>query len=67
MIAECEDAIEMFTAIDVDLEEHMRPQRERHGITSEWIEGHLAVAIAAAEARGSSDGNGPSPTVGPGS
>ncbi len=67
MIAECEDAIEIFTAIDADLEEHMRPQRERHGITSEWIEGHLAAAIVAAEARASPDGDDLSPTAGPGS
>lgn len=50
MIAECEGAIEMFSAIDTDLEEHMRPQREQHGITNEWIEGHLAAALAAASA-----------------
>jgi hypothetical protein len=67
MIAECEDAIEMFTAIDADLEEHMRPQRERRGITSEWIEGHLAAAIVAAEARASPDGGDLSPTAEPGS
>lgn len=48
MIAECEDAIEMFSEIDADLDEHMRPLRERHGITSEWIEGHLAAALATA-------------------
>ena len=50
MIAECEDAIELFSAIDADLEEHIRPQRERHGITSEWIERHLAAALATASA-----------------
>jgi hypothetical protein len=50
MIAECEVAIELFSAIDADLEEHMRPQREKYGITSEWIEEHVAVAIAAADA-----------------
>jgi hypothetical protein len=54
MIAECEDAIKMFSAIDANLEEHIRPQRERHGITNEWIEGHLAAAMArASEAAGS--------------
>jgi hypothetical protein len=51
MIAECEDAIEMFSTIDADLEERIRPQRERHGITSEWIERHLAAALTAASAR----------------
>lgn len=51
MIAECEEAIELFVSVDADLEELMRPQRERHGITAEWVEGHLADAIAAAEAR----------------
>lgn len=50
MIAECEDAIEIFSAIDADLEEYIRPQRERHGITSDWIERHLAAALAAANA-----------------
>lgn len=63
MIAECEDAIEMFMAIDADLEEYMRPQRERYGSTSEWIEGHLAAAIASAEASGSSVGDGHPPTM----
>ncbi|WAC27504.1 hypothetical protein [Ancylobacter sp. SL191] len=48
MIAECEDAIKMFSAIDANLEEHIRPQRERHGITNEWIERHLAAAMASA-------------------
>ena len=52
MIAECEAAIEQFTSIDADLEAFMRPQRERHGITTEWVEGHLAAAVAAAEAKG---------------
>ncbi|WP_341988716.1 hypothetical protein [Azorhizobium sp. AG788] len=48
MTAECEDAIEMFSTIDADLEEHMRPQRERYGITNEWIEMHLAATLATA-------------------
>lgn len=51
MIAECEDAIERFTNIDAELEAFMRPQRERHGITAQWIEDHLAAAIEAAEAK----------------
>lgn len=50
MIAKCEQAIEMLSATDVDLEKQMRPQRERHGITDEWIERHLAAALAAASA-----------------
>lgn len=52
MIAECEETIERFAAIDEDLETFMRPQRERYGITKEWVQGHLSVAIAAAEAQG---------------
>jgi len=52
MIAECEEMIELFTAIDADLEATMVPQRERHGITTEWVESHLAAALAAAEAKG---------------
>lgn len=52
MIVECEGAVELFSAIDRDLEEHMRPRREKHGITSEWIEGHLQAAIAKASDRG---------------
>lgn len=52
MIAECEEAIERFIMIDADLEAFMRPERELHGITTEWVEGHLAAAIAAAEAKG---------------
>jgi len=51
MIAECEEAIEQFTAIDAELEEFMRPQRDRHGITMEWVESHLQAAIFAAEAK----------------
>lgn len=51
MIAECEDIIERFSAIDIDLEAFMRPECERYGITSEWVEGHLSAAIAAAEAK----------------
>ena len=50
MIAECEDAIETFTKTDADLEHFIRPQRERHGITSDWVEGHLAEAMARANA-----------------
>jgi hypothetical protein len=50
MITECEQVIEMLSAIDADLEEHIRPQRERHGITNEWIERHLAAALATASA-----------------
>lgn len=50
MIAECEDIIERFAAIDAELEAVMRPARERHGITAEWIETNMAAAIAAAEA-----------------
>jgi hypothetical protein len=52
MIAECEGAIEMFSAIDADLVEHMRPQHERHGISNEWIERHIAAALATASAHG---------------
>lgn len=47
MIGECEDAIVLFSRIDADLEEHMRPQRERFGITNEWIERHLAASLTA--------------------
>ena len=49
---ECEEAIERFSTIDAGLEAFMRPQRERHGITTDWVEGHLAAAIAAAKAKG---------------
>jgi hypothetical protein len=30
----------------------MALQRERHGITKEWVESHLAAALAAANAKG---------------
>lgn len=50
MIAECEEAIEIFSTIDADLEEHMRPQRERHGIRSEWIQRQVAAAFETASA-----------------
>lgn len=50
MIAECEAIIERLSVIDTELEALMQPLRERYGITAEWIEGHMAAAIAAAEA-----------------
>ena len=49
MIVECEGVIEKFAAIDAELDAFMCPLRERYGITAEWIEGHLAAAVAAAE------------------
>jgi hypothetical protein len=52
MIAACEGIIERFAEIDAELETVMQPLRERHGITAEWIETHMAAALAAAEARG---------------
>lgn len=52
MIVECEDAIRLFDGVDVDLEAFMAPQRERYGITEEWIEGHLEAAVESAEAKG---------------
>jgi hypothetical protein len=52
MIAECEEVIERFIGIDADLEGFMRPQRERYGITAEWLDSHVAATIAAAEAKG---------------
>lgn len=48
MIGECEDAIELFSRIDADLEELMRPQRERFGITNDWVDELLAAALDAA-------------------
>jgi len=51
MIAECEGAIERFGALDAELEEAMRPQRERHGITAEWVERHLNAALEHAMAK----------------
>lgn len=48
MIAECEDAVELFTGIDRELEAMMAPQRERHGITAEWIAACMAEAQAKA-------------------
>jgi hypothetical protein len=51
MIAECEEIIERFSSVDVDLETFVRPECERYGITSEWIEGQLSAAIAAAEVK----------------
>ena len=52
MISVCEDIIERFAAIDAELESVMQPLRERHGITAEWIETHMAAAFAAAEQSG---------------
>lgn len=57
MIAECEQSIEMLSKIDADLEEHIRPQRERHGITNEWVERHLAAALAKASAHDAANSN----------
>lgn len=52
MIAECENAIEQFSATDAELEAFMRPQRKRYGITQDWVEAHVAAAISAAERKG---------------
>ncbi|MCQ0989014.1 hypothetical protein [Jiella marina] len=51
MIVECEDAIERFSAIDTELEEAMRPQREKYGITEEWVDRQLAAALEHARAK----------------
>lgn len=51
MIAECEEAIESFGALDAELEELTRPRREQHGITAEWLDRLLAVALEHAELR----------------
>lgn len=50
MIAECEAIIERFAEIDAELETVMQPLRERYGITAEWVEGHMAAAVAKAQA-----------------
>lgn len=44
MISECEAAIQLFSAVDAELEEYMRPAREQYGITNEWIELQAAAA-----------------------
>jgi hypothetical protein len=43
MIAECEVLIELFKGIDREVESLVAPQRERFGITSEWIEEHVRI------------------------
>lgn len=49
MITECEAVIEFFSEVGADLEAHMRPLRERYGITDEWVEEKVASAVAAGE------------------
>lgn len=49
MIAECEDLIEQFQEIDREIEVVVSPERERFGITPEWIDEH--VSLMEAEAR----------------
>jgi hypothetical protein len=50
MIIECEEAIVRFSTADAKLETFIRPQRERYGITSEWIETQVKAATSKAEA-----------------
>jgi hypothetical protein len=49
MIAECEDLVELFQTLDRDLEAVVEPERNRFGITPEWIDEH--VRLMEAEAR----------------
>lgn len=49
MIAECEYRVELFQTLDRDLEAVVEPERNRFGITPEWIEEH--VRLMEAEAR----------------
>jgi hypothetical protein len=51
MTVECEGAIERFGSLDAELEEAMRPQRERHGITAERVDHHLTAALEHARAK----------------
>lgn len=46
MIAECEDAVNLFDGVDRALEAVMAPARERHGITAEWIAERMAEDVA---------------------
>jgi len=51
MIAECEEIIGRFTAVDAELDSFMSPHRERYGITKEWVDGFLSAALASGEAK----------------
>ena len=52
MIAECEELIELFHGIDREVEGIVTPQRTRFGITPEWIDEHVALMEAEAQAQG---------------
>ncbi len=52
MIAECEELIELFQGIDREVEGIVAPQRTRFGITPEWIDEHVALMEAEAQAQG---------------
>lgn len=43
MIAECENRIELFQALDREVEAIVSVQRARYGITPEWIAEHVAM------------------------
>lgn len=56
MIVECERLVELFQALDREVEGFVAPQRERFGITPEWIDEH--VALMEKEAREAVGGTG---------
>lgn len=51
MIAECENLIELFTDLDRAIEAWATPQRERYGITKDWIDERMSEAEREAGAR----------------
>jgi hypothetical protein len=51
MIAECEELIELFQGLDREVEGIVASQRERFGITPEWIEKRVALMEAEARAQ----------------
>ncbi len=51
MIAECEDSIDLFELLDRQLEDFLAPQRERFGITREWVDMHVAMMENEAQER----------------
>lgn len=43
MIVECEDRVDLFQSLDREVEAIVSVQRERYGITPEWVAEHVAM------------------------
>lgn len=51
MIAECEELIVLFQELDREVEAFAAPERERFGITAEWVNEHVRLMMVEATER----------------